>query len=103
MPFDSLEGVAMHYVNSKDEAHRELESKYQIKQQADSTDKQTDTDRQTDTDYDLPDFNSMDSSDDCCNDPEIEGDEGDTFRLNNGEIIRLENNEQICLNCERIL
>lgn len=112
MPFDNLEGVAMHYVNTQDGDHTEYNSKYQVKKQADSrmslttSDSQTDssqTDAQTDTntDYDLPSFDIDDSSS-CCPNPRIVGEGGDTYELDNNDLIRLEKGEQICLNCDHI-
>jgi hypothetical protein len=101
MPFDTLEGVAMHYVNSQDENHTEYDSKYQVKRQSDELQTDTQTDTQTDRDYDLPEFDKTDSSS-CCDSPNLKGKAGDTFRLDNGEIIRLDNNEQICIHCEEV-
>ena len=107
MPFDTLEGVAMHYVNSQDSDHKQYDSKYQVKRESEQlqTDTETNTETNTETDtqteYDLPTFDNTDSSA-CCGDPNLKGSKGDTFRLDNGEIIRLESNEQICVHCEEI-
>lgn len=97
----------MHYVNTQDGEHTEYNSKYQVKKQAESrmslsgSDSQTETQTDSQTDYDLPEFDIDDSSS-CCPNPDIVGEAGDTFQLDNNDLIRLEKGEQICLNCDYI-
>ena len=38
----------------------------------------------------------------CCADPTVTGSEGDVYRLADGTAVRLDANEQICLNCDQI-
>lgn len=49
-----------------------------------------------------PDSDSAVTDGGCCESPEIEGSEGDYYRLDSGEVVQLENSESICLNCEEI-
>lgn len=45
---------------------------------------------------------TTDNNESCCDAPELEGAAGDRYRLESGAIIELEQNEQICLNCDHI-
>jgi len=115
----SLEGMAMHYVNSEDSAHQAYDKKWLVKQAvtdsgpsaSDSAGSDSKTDRQTDSrpgdvpDPDLPEF--PDSRPDdvpgrCCPSQNLVGSAGDAFRLSDGRIIRLGEGTQICKNCEEI-
>jgi hypothetical protein len=60
--------------------------------------------------YSLPEFETPDDSPDdspedsgpCCDSPEVVGEVGEAFHLDQGGVIRLDAGEQICLNCEEI-
>lgn len=38
----------------------------------------------------------------CCSNPDLEGEAGDVYQLENGDRIRLEAGDSICLNCDTI-
>ena len=127
--FASLEGVAMHYVNMEDSDHQNYDTKFEVKKAVDGwEDSQTDTqtvpedsqetveDSQNSggsTEYSLPEFERVDrgdtgvdesgAKDQCCSDPALTGSEGDMFRLESGEVIRLDDGERICANCDEVV
>lgn len=39
---------------------------------------------------------------DCCSSPDLDGSAGDVYQLENGQYIKLEQGDKICLNCEEI-
>lgn len=41
-------------------------------------------------------------SDDCCSNPDLQGSAGDVFQLENGQYVRLEQGDKICVNCDEI-
>ena len=125
--FASLEGVAMHLINKQDSEHQGYSDKYRSKRAADDFNNSGDPagspdGSQTDSvseatddggEFDLPEFPEGDrytpgdmgsyrSGFDCCPDPTVTGSEGDVYRLADGTAVRLEANEQICLNCDTI-
>lgn len=69
--------------------------------------------------YSLPTFETVDSgakvrgsiettdrsdgSESCCSDPDIQGSVGELYRLESGEIIRLDGGEQLCMNCDTVV
>jgi len=118
----SLEGMAMHYVNSEDSAHQAYDKKWLVKQAVtdsgpSASDSKTDSarsDSKTDSGPDdvpgpdLPEFPARSDSgpgevpDRCCPSQDLVGSAGDAFRLSDGRIIRLGEGTQICTNCEEI-
>lgn len=42
------------------------------------------------------------ASDDCCDNPSREGSAGDVYELENGDRVRLESGDKICVNCDTI-
>lgn len=109
----------MHCLNKEDDNHSGYSDKYRIKKAVESYNGGAEPEQsepEQESDFDLPDFpesesepveqsgdpNEENTNQQCCNDPNVAGEQGDRVKLDDGSILELNEGEQICLNCGEI-
>lgn len=109
--FGSRGSVKAHITRMTDSAHKgESGPDYSDEIGTGSvSDSGTDTDTDTDSgsgvvppEYIHDTSDSEGDSGECCSSPVLQGSAGDVFELESGEYVRLEEGDEICVNCDTI-
>lgn len=113
--FGSVGSVKAHITRKTDSAHKgesgpDYTDEIGTESVTDSApDTEPDTDPDTDSDsgvvpseYIHDTTESEGESSGCCSSPVLQGSTGDVFELESGEYVRLEEGDEICVNCDTI-